>query len=199
MKKHSRQCACDRKAYEEEQRYFKEKEHRELVSRNTRSCFEESRMEEWTFENADMSDAVMNRAKSYVENWSEMKRNHIESDFFIDSAGTSNEEHGNPVHRGTQKKLRKEGIPCGNHRARKMCREEYAAFDYIICMERYNIQNIMRIIGNDPEHKVQRLLDYTNRPRDIADPWYTGNFDETFDDVMEGCQAFLSYLMEHLQ
>ena len=91
------------------------------------------------------------------------------------------------------------GIPCGNHRARKMCREEYAAFDYIICMERYNIQNIMRIIGNDPEHKVQRLLDYTNRPRDIADPWYTGNFDETFDDVMEGCQAFLSYLMEHLQ
>ena len=81
----------------------------------------------------------------------------------------------------------------------KMCREEYAAFDYIICMERYNIQNIMRIIGNDPEHKVQRLLDYTNRPRDIADPWYTGNFDETFDDVMEGCQAFLSYLMEHLQ
>ena len=92
-----------------------------------------------------------------------------------------------------------EGIPCGNHRARKMCREEYAAFDYIICMERYNIQNIMRIIGNDPEHKVQRLLDYTNRPRDIADPWYTGNFDETFDDVMEGCQAFLSYLMEHLQ
>ena len=55
------------------------------------------------------------------------------------------------------------------------------------------------IIGNDPEHKVQRLLDYTNRPRDIADPWYTGNFDETFDDVMEGCQAFLSYLMEHLQ
>ena len=57
----------------------------------------------------------------------------------------------------------------------------------------------MGIIGNDPEHKVQRLLDYTNRPRDIADPWYTGNFDETFDDVMEGCQAFLSYLMEHLQ
>ena len=128
-----------------------------------------------------------------------VKQSGIESDFFIDSAGTSNEEHGNPVHHGTQKKLRKEGIPCGNHRARKMRREEYVAFDYIICMERYNIQNIMRIIGNDPEHKVQRLLDYTNRPRDIADPWYTGNFDETFDDVMEGCQAFLCYLMEHLQ
>ena len=77
MKKHSRQCACDRKAYEEEQKYFKEKEHRELVSRNTSICFDESRMEEWTFENADMSDAVMHKAKSYVDNWEEMKRNHI--------------------------------------------------------------------------------------------------------------------------
>ena len=73
MKKHSRQCACDRKAYEEEQKYFKEKEHRELVSRNTSICFDESRMEEWTFENADMSDAVMHKAKSYVDNWEEMK------------------------------------------------------------------------------------------------------------------------------
>ena len=77
MKKHSRQCACDRKAYEEEQKYFKDKEHRELVSRNMSICFDESRMEEWTFENADMSDAVMHKAKSYVDNWDEMKRNHI--------------------------------------------------------------------------------------------------------------------------
>ena len=78
-----------------------------------------------------------------------VKQSGIESDFFIDSAGTSNEEHGNPVHRGTQKKLRKEGIPCGNHRARKMCREEYAAFDYIICMERYNIPNSCNIVISD--------------------------------------------------
>jgi len=77
MKKHSRQCACDRKAYEEEQKYFKDKEHRELVNRNTSICFDESRMEEWTFENADMSDAVMHKAKNYVDNWDEMKRNHI--------------------------------------------------------------------------------------------------------------------------
>ena len=115
----------------------------------------------------------------------------------IESRATSSWEHGNPVHRDTQKKLRKERIPCGNHRARKMCREEYAAFDYIICMDRYNIQNIMRIIGNDPEHKVQRLLDYTNRPRDIADPWYTGNFDETYEDIQEGCEGFLDYLEKH--
>ena len=77
MKKHSRQCACDRKAYEEEQKYFRDKEHRELVSRNTSICFDESRMEEWTFENADMSDAVMHKAKNYVDNWEKMKRNHI--------------------------------------------------------------------------------------------------------------------------
>ena len=77
MKKHSRQCACDRKVYEEEQKYFKDKEHRELVSRNTSICFDESRMEEWTFENADMSDAVMHKAKNYVDNWEKMKRNHI--------------------------------------------------------------------------------------------------------------------------
>ena len=77
MKKHSRQCACDRKAYEEEQKYFKDKEHRELVSRNTSICFDESRMEEWTFENADMSDAVMHKAKNYVDNWEKMQRNHI--------------------------------------------------------------------------------------------------------------------------
>ena len=77
MKKHSRQCACDRKAYEEEQKYFRDKEHRELVSRNTSICFDESRMEEWTFENADMSDAVMHKAKNYVDNWEEMKRSHI--------------------------------------------------------------------------------------------------------------------------
>ena len=79
MKKHSRQCACDRKAYEEEQKYFKDKEHRELVSRNTSICFDESRMEEWTFENADMSDTVMHRAKKYVDNWEEMKRNEKKS------------------------------------------------------------------------------------------------------------------------
>ena len=77
MKKHSRQCVCDRKAYEEEQKYFKDKEQRELVSRNTSICFDESRMEEWTFENADMSDAVMHKAKNYVDNWEKMKRNHI--------------------------------------------------------------------------------------------------------------------------
>ena len=110
-------------------------------------------------------------------------------------AGTSNEEDGNPVHYGTQNKLREEGIPCGNHRARQMMRKDYEEFDYLIGMEQWNICNINRIIRKDPEQKVHLLLEYAGDARDIADPWYTGNFDVTYEDVKEGCEAFLQYLM----
>ncbi len=102
-----------------------------------------------------------------------------------------------PVHYGTQNKLREEGIPCGNHRARQMTKKDYEEFDYMIGMEQWNIRNINRIIRKDPEHKVHLLLEYTGEARDIADPWYTGNFDVTYDDVKEGCEAFLQYLMEN--
>ena len=114
-------------------------------------------------------------------------------EFFIDSAATSREEIGNPVHYGTRRKLKEVGIPCGDHRARQMRREEYDQFDYIIGMDTWNIRNISRIIGNgDPEGKVSKLLDFTNRKgQDIADPWYTGNFDDTYRDVKEGCEALL--------
>lgn len=124
-----------------------------------------------------------------------VKKAGLEKQFYIDSAGTINEEEGNPVHRGTRKKLREEGIPCGNHRARQMRKEDYDAFDYIIGMEESNIRGILRIVGADPEQKVHRLLDYGDRPRDIADPWFTGNFDVTYEDVREGCEAFLQYLI----
>ena len=106
-----------------------------------------------------------------------VKKANLESSFYIDSAGTSNEEDGNPVHYGTQNKLREEGIPCGNHRARQMTRKDYEEFDYLIGMEQWNIRNINRIIRKDPEHKVHLLLEYAGDARDIADPWYTGNFD----------------------
>ena len=111
--------------------------------------------------------------------------------FYIDSAATSREEIGNPPHYGTQRKLKEVGIPCGDHRARQMRREEYEQFDYIIGMDSWNIRNINRIIGNgDPEGKVNMLLDFTERRgQEIADPWYTGNFDETYRDVKEGCEA----------
>lgn len=114
--------------------------------------------------------------------------------FYIDSAATSREEIGNPPHHGTQRKLREMDIPCGDHRARQMRREEYDLFDYIVGMDSWNIRNINKIIGNgDPERKVSKLLDFTDRKgADIADPWYTGDFDATYRDVKEGCEALLS-------
>lgn len=117
----------------------------------------------------------------------------LSDQFYIDSAATSREEIGNPPHHGTQRKLRQTGIPCVPHRARQMRRDEYGQFDYIIGMDTWNIRNIGRITGNgDPDGKVGKLLDFTERKgEDIADPWYTGNFDETYRDVKEGCEALL--------
>ena len=119
--------------------------------------------------------------------------------FYIDSAATSYEEIGNGVHSGTRRKLAQVGIYCGNHKARHLEKSDYDQFDYIIGMDSANMKNIARIVGSDYKGKVYKLLQFAGESGDIADPWYTGNFDETFDDVMEGCQAFLSYLMEHLQ
>ena len=118
----------------------------------------------------------------------------LESEFEIDSAATSREEIGNGVHHGTRRKLAEEGIPCGDHRARQVTKADYEHFDYLIIMDENNMRNLMRIIGSDPEHKVYKLLDFSDNPRDIADPWYTGNFDVTYDDIDEGCKAFLEHL-----
>ena len=117
----------------------------------------------------------------------------LSDEFYIDSAATSREEIGNPPHRGTQRKLRQVGILCIPHRARQMKKDEYDEFDYIIGMDTLNIRNINRMIGNgDPQGKVSKLLDFTERKgQDIADPWYTGDFDETYRDVKEGCEALL--------
>ena len=123
-------------------------------------------------------------------------RHGLEGHFYIDSAATSMEEIGNPVHRGTRAKLKEVGIPCGDHRARQMQRSDYDKYDYIIGMDSWNRRNMMRILGKDPEGKVSLLLDYTDHPRDIADPWYTGNFDATYNDVKEGCEALLAHIGE---
>ena len=120
----------------------------------------------------------------------------LSADFYIDSAATSQEEIGNGVHRGTRKKLKEVGIPCGDHRARQMTRADYEEFDYLIGMESWNIRNMLRIVGDDPEQKIYKLLDFTDRKgEDIADPWYTGNFDATYRDVREGCEALLAWLV----
>lgn len=116
--------------------------------------------------------------------------------FEIASAATSNEEIGNPVHHGTKEKLIQYGVSTGGKYAIKLRMEDYTKYDYLIGMDQYNRKNIERIVGRDTAQKVFLLLDFTIHPRDIKDPWYTGNFDETYDDVVEGCKGFLMYLEE---
>lgn len=114
--------------------------------------------------------------------------------YSIASAATSSEEIGNPVHPGTRKKLSELGISVAGKQAVKLSRDDYHQYDYIIGMEARNITNMIKIFGSDPESKVKRLLDYGTRPRDIADPWYTGDFDTTYEDVLEGCEALLEHI-----
>lgn len=117
-----------------------------------------------------------------------------EDEFSIDSAATSTEEIGNGVHYGTRRKLAQVGIPCGDHRARQVTWKDYESFDYIIGMDNANLRNLHRMLNNDPDGKISMMLDYTNRPGEVADPWYTGNFDDTYRDVLEGCQGLLEKL-----
>ena len=125
------------------------------------------------------------------------RKQHIQDKLYINSAATSREEIGNGVHYGTRRKLAQEGIPCSDHRAVQVTKQDYDKYDYLIVMDGYNIRNLMRIIGEDPEGKVSMLLDYAGRSGEsIADPWYTGNFDLTYRDVVEGCEGFLEYLKE---
>lgn len=119
--------------------------------------------------------------------------------FYIASSATSREEIGNCVHPGTKRKLREVGISCEGKTAVQLTKKDYEVYDYILCMDGYNIKNSLRIVGDDKEGKVHRLLDFSTCPRDIADPWYTGNFDETYDDIVEGCSAFLDYIMNTLE
>ncbi len=120
----------------------------------------------------------------------------LEDRFFIDSAATSTEEIGNPPHHGTVRKLREMGIPLIPHRARQITWSDYGKFDYIIGMDTWNIRNLNRMLKGDPEGKVYKLLAFGDSGRDIADPWYTGNFDVTYDDIVEGCEALLAHILE---
>ena len=117
--------------------------------------------------------------------------------FSCASAATSSEELGNPVHPGTRRKLNELGISTAGKTARTMTAKDYQEYDLLIGMEARNVQNMKRICGGDPNQKICRLLDYSNHPRDIADPWYTGNFDVTCNDVIEGCEALLRYLSKN--
>ena len=117
--------------------------------------------------------------------------------FYIDSKATSTEELGNPPHRGTVRKMNEMGIPMAPHRASQVKFCDYGEYDYIIGMDTWNMRNLNRILKGDPEGKVYKFLSFNSDGRDIADPWYTGNFDETYRDVCEGCEGFLKYLQEN--
>ncbi len=115
--------------------------------------------------------------------------------FEIASAATSTEELGNPVYPQTRQILSRHGISCEGKRARQMTNDDYRYFDYIVAMDRNNLRNMERFVGSDPERKVSMLMDHTDHPRDVADPWYTRDFEATWRDVNEGCAALLQKIV----
>ena len=112
--------------------------------------------------------------------------------FEIASAATSTEETGNPVYPPARQKLAEHGIACQGKTARQITRDDYRHYDLIIAMDRNNLRNLRRMLGEDTQHKISLLMDYTQRPGDVADPWYTGDFEATWRDVVEGCQGLLN-------
>lgn len=143
-----------------------------------------------------------------------VRRSGREGSFEIDSAVTSREEIGHDIHPGTRRRLEKAHIPCGHHCARQMGPFDYARFDHIVGMDQENLAGIYRLLLGergmgyfwkpvpaelalraDPERKVSLLINWTGYPRDVADPWYTGDFDATFSDIMAGCTALLDALL----
>lgn len=123
-----------------------------------------------------------------------VKNSGIEDDFYIDSAATSTEEIGNGVYPPVKRILKARGIDCSGKHARQMTRADYDRFDYIVCMDQKNLRN-MGYIAADTQNKYSRLLDFTDHPNDVADPWYSGDFATTEREVQEGCRALLDYIL----
>ena len=126
-----------------------------------------------------------------------VKKNKLEDLFYINSAATSREEIGNPPHYGTVAKLREMKIPVIPHRAMQMTAKDYEDYDYLIGMDTANIRNMTRIAGGDSQGKIYKLLTFAGSSRDVADPWYTGDFDATYEDVIAGCSALLEYIRKN--
>lgn len=127
-----------------------------------------------------------------------VKKAGLEKEYFIASAATSSEEIGNPVYPPARRRLAQAGISCDGKYAVQLTRRDYEKYDYLICMDSNNIRNLMRIIGSDTEGKVHMLMDFTeHKGQSIADPWYSGDFDTTCEQVMEGCKGLLDRLSAH--
>ena len=123
-----------------------------------------------------------------------VKKAGLESQFHIGSAATSREEIGNPVYPPARRKLAEHGISCAGHAARQMTRADYEKNDLLIGMDQENLRNMQRICGGDPAGKLSLLMERTGRPGNVADPWYTGDFEATWRDVADGCRALLKEL-----
>ena len=125
-----------------------------------------------------------------------VKKRGLEQRYEIASAATSREELGNPVYPPARRKLAEHGIICAGHHARQMTKYDYGYYDLIVCMDRANVRNAARITGGDPQGKIRLLLDFTGRAGlEVADPWYTGDFDATWQDVVEGCEGLIEKTM----
>ena len=128
-----------------------------------------------------------------------VRKNGLSDEIYVESCATSTEEIGNDIHYGTKRKLTEMGVPFEKRGARQITKKDYENFDYIILMDSYNMRNLKRIIPDDTKNKVFKLLDFSERKgEDIADPWYTGNFDETYNDVLEGCNGLLLKLKSEI-
>ena len=125
----------------------------------------------------------------------------LSEQFMIASAATSTEEIwngvGNPVYPPAKKELARHGISCEGKRARQLTRSDYTQYDYLIGMDSANIRNMLRMLGGDPEGKISKLLSFAGLDRDISDPWYTGDFEQTYEDVVLGCKALLEQIQSN--
>lgn len=123
-----------------------------------------------------------------------VRRAGLADKFIINSAATSREEIGSDIHYGTKAKLREMGIPYTKRKAVQVTKRDYDMYDYIIVMDNNNLRNLKYIIGEDTQHKVYKMMSFAGENRDVKDPWYTGNFDETYMDIDKGCRALLEQL-----
>ena len=125
-----------------------------------------------------------------------VRKKGLEESFYIESAGTSREELGNPVYYAAREKLKENGIDCFGKVARQIVPEDYNKFDYILGMENSNVRDMIRVFGDDKYNKVYRLLDFIETPGDIEDPWHTRNFDKVYEQIRMGCESFLKSVLK---
>lgn len=122
-----------------------------------------------------------------------VKQKGLDGKFYISSAGTSNEEEGNPIYPPAKRKLQSEGVEVVPHFAAKLKPSDYDKYDLFLCAEERNVMSATRIFGGDSQNKIKRMLDFSAQPRNIADPWWTGDFDAAYDDIVEACETLIDY------